>query len=412
MSEKFNKALYIAISLLVAILFWVYVDNEKGNTISQEFNNIPIEFIGASDTLPNRDLLVSEVSTETVDLVLSGPRTAITKLKRDDIVLQVNLSSINSVGTYPLDYELVSTNNVNRRDITIDRASVSTVTVKVIEMFEKTIPVDVSIIGKVDDGYIFMSDLLVAEPSSITLIGHEARVDEVDKAQIMVDLTGADETVSREFEYQLLDTDGNVVDRDGITVSHKRVAVTAPLYVNKTLELKVDLVESPGSVYEYATVNINPKAIEVAGEPSELSGKDSIILGQLKLKDFLDDKTVVMEINLPGENCINVSGVSSAEVTITFKDTVETRMFSVTNISAVGVKDGRNFSRVTNSVDVLVRGPKADLDLMTGEEIRIVVDLESYTANGTHNVPATVMVDGYPDVGAVGSYSVTCKISS
>ncbi len=411
MNEKVNKALYMAISLLVAILFWVYVDNEQGNTITEDFSAIPIEFIGATDTLPNRDLMVAEVSTETVDLVLSGPRAAITNLKRDDIVLQVNLSSINSVGTYPLNYELVSTNGVNRKDITIDRASVSTVTVKVIEMFEKTVPVDVDIIGQLPDGFIFMSDLLVVEPSSITVTGPEAKVDAVDKAQLMVDLTGAKETVSREFEYQLLDIDGNVLDRDAVTVSNKRVAVTAPLYINKTLELEVDLIESPGSMSENVNVSINPKTIEVAGEPSELAGKDSIVLGQLKLKDFLDDKTVLMEIKLPGDECINVSGVNSAEVTVTFQN-LETRMFSVTNISAIGMKEGRTFSRVTNSVDVLVRGPEEDLAMMTGEEIRIVVDLESYTANGTHNVPANVLVDGYPEVGAVGSYSVTCKIAS
>ena len=411
MNDKVNKALYMAISLLVAILFWVYVDNEQGNTITEDFSAIPIEFIGATDTLPNRDLMVSEVSTETVDLVLSGPRAAITNLKRDDIVLQVNLSSINSVGTYPLNYELVSTNGVNRKDITIDRASVATVTVKIIEMFEKTVPVDVDIIGQLPDGFIFMSDLLVVEPSSITVTGPEAKVDAVDKAQLMVDLTGAKETVSREFEYQLLDIDGNVLDRDAVTVSNKRVAVTAPLYINKTLELEVDLIESPGSMSENVNVSINPKTIEVAGEPSELAGKDSIVLGQLKLKDFLDDKTVLMEIKLPGDECINVSGVNSAEVTVTFQN-LETRMFSVTNISAIGMKEGRTFSRVTNSVDVLVRGPKEDLAMMTGEEIRIVVDLESYTANGTHNVPANVLVDGYPEVGAVGSYSVTCKIAS
>ena len=411
MNEKVNKALYMAISLLVAILFWVYVDNEQGNTITEDFSAIPIEFIGATDTLPNRDLMVAEVSTETVDLVLSGPRAAITNLKHDDIVLQVNLSSINSVGTYPLNYELVSTNGVNRKDITIDRASVSTVTVKIIEMFEKTVPVDVDIIGQLPDGFIFMSDLLVVDPSSITVTGPEAQVDAVDKAQLMVDLTGAKETVSREFEYQLLDIDGNVLDRNSVTVSNKRVAVTAPLYINKTLELEVDLIESPGSMSENVNVSINPKTIEVAGEPSELAGKDSIVLGQLKLKDFLDDKTVLMEIKLPGDECINVSGVNSAEVTVTFQN-LETRMFSVTNISAIGMKEGRTFSRVTNSVDVLVRGPEEDLAMMTGEEIRIVVDLESYTANGTHNVPANVLVDGYPEVGAVGSYSVTCKIAS
>lgn len=411
MSEKVNRALYIAISLLVAVLFWVYVDNEQGNNITADFTDVPIEFIGATDTLPSRKLMVSKVSTETVDLTLSGPRSAITDLKKGDIVLQVNLSSISSMGTYPLDYELVLTNTVRRSDITIERASVSGVTVKVIEVAEKTVPVDVSIIGAVAEGYIFMSDMLVAEPSSITVTGPEEQVDEVASAQIMVDLTGANETVSREFDYQLLDADGNVVDSEGLTVSHKRVEVTAPLYITKTLELKVKLVESPGSMAENVKVSIEPASIEVAGEAAWLSGKDSIVLGEMRLKDYLRDTTEVMNIELPTEGCVNVSGVNSATVFIDFQD-LETRVFTVTNISAIGAKEGVEFSRVTNSVDVRLRGSREDLDALTGEEIRIVVDLSGYTANGTHNVPAEVLVDGYSNVGAVGSYSVTYKIST
>ena len=94
-----------------------------------------------------------------------------------------------------------------------------------------------------------------------------------------------------------------------------------------------------------------------------------------------------------------------------FKD-LDVKAFSVTNISATGLAANQTFSRVTNVVDVVLRGPSGDLELVTEENIRIVVDLEDYSSKGTYSVPAIVMVDGFPDVGAVGNYSVKCKITS
>ena len=49
---------------------------------------------------------------------------------------------------------------------------------------------------------------------------------------------------------------------------------------------------------------------------------------------------------------------------------------------------------------------------VTAEDIRVVVDLEEYTSDGTYYVPASVFVDGFDNVGAIGSCSVACKIKS
>ena len=68
MSEKVNKILYLALSLLLAIIFWLYVDNVKGNTIPKEFNAVPVEFIGAEDTLPSRGLMLVDGEDATIDL--------------------------------------------------------------------------------------------------------------------------------------------------------------------------------------------------------------------------------------------------------------------------------------------------------------------------------------------------------
>lgn len=409
MSERANKVLYIILSLLFAIAFWLYVDNEQGNTITNVYTNIPVEFIGETDTLPSRGLMLAHSGMVTVDLELRGPRSVITGLRRSELAVQVDLTNISAVGTYPLTYRLLTPDHVSPSSVVIESASVSRITVRIVEMFEKTVPVKVNVVGEVAEDHIYMAEKLVAQPSVITISGREEDVDQIKYASIEVDITDASTTVNKELEYQLVGVNEEQVAAESLRVSDKRVEVTVPVYVTKTLPLTVDFSEAPGSTLENVDWEIELDSIEVAGEAASINAQEEISLGVIQLNSLLSDTEIEMDIPVPA-GCINLSGAASTTVSVKFKN-LEMRAFSVTNITAVGLSENQTFSRITNTVDVVVRGRAKDLELLLPENIHIVVDLSQYVYNGTYSVPATVSVYGFNSVGAVGSYSVACKIS-
>lgn len=410
MNEKGKKLLYMILSLLFAVAFWFYVDNVEGNTITSTFNNIAVEFIGETDTLPNRGLMLMQNEKATVDLVLRGPRSVITSLNSSDLRIQVDLSNITAAGTYPLTYRLLTPDNVSSSSITTEKASVSTVTVRVVALSEKTIPVRVAVTGEVAENHIYMTQMMVAQPSSITISGLEEDVDPVTEALVEINLTGAIATVTKDMSYKLLDENGNVLENDGsIRVSDKRIHIVAPVYELKTLPLVVRLVEAPGSSLENVEWTLSINSIEVAGEAASLRNVNSLDIGEVDLSAWLSDTEIELDITIPSA-FINISGDTSATLSIKYVD-VETRAFTVTDITAIGLIEGKTFSRMTNSVDVVVRGPAEDLEHLTPENIRIVVDLSKYSYSGTFSFPATVIVDGFSQVGAVGSYTIAGKIS-
>ena len=411
MSERANKALYIALSLLIAVVFWLYVDDVQGSAITETYYRVPIEFIGAEDTLPSRGLMLSEGEDITIDLKLSGPRILISGLDKDDIRIQVNLSNISAVGTYTLNYQLLYPDDVDSTKITRDWASRTMVTVEVVELYTKMIPVEVAATGEVAEDYIYMAERLVLDPATLTVSGREEDVDQVASARINLDLTGVSSSISRKFDYDLLDADGNVVEVEGIRISDNQVQVDAPIYLIKTLDLTVKFKESPGSMLEDVEWKLEQNTIEVAGDAASLENKEDILLGEIDLASLLSDTEMVLDISLPA-GTVNISGFTTTTLTISFSDDLATKALSVSNISAVGLSEGQSFDRLTNSVEVVLRGPEDILDQVTAEDVRIVVDLEEYTSNGTYSVPAQVLVDGYDNVGAVGSCSVACKIRS
>ena len=411
MSEKANKVLYIALSLLIAIVFWLYVDDVQGSKISETYYRIPIEFIGAEDTLPNRGLMLTEGEDITIDLKLSGPRILISGLDKSDIRIQVDLTNISAVGTYTLNYEILFPDNVDRSRISREYASRSMVTVKIEELYTKTVPVEVSVSGEVADGYIYMAERLVLDPANLVVSGREKDVEKVAAARIKLDLTGATSSISRKFDYELLDAEGNVIEAEGIRLSDNQIQVDAPVYLVKTLNLTVKFKESPGSSLEDVDWKLEQNTVEVAGEAASLENKEDILLGEIDLSSLLSDTEMVLDISLPA-GTVNLSGYTTTTLTITFSDNLATKALSVSNMSAVGLSEGQSFDRLTSSVEVMLRGPADEVEQVTAEDVRVVVDLEEYTSNGTYSVPAMVFVDGYDNVGAIGSCSVACKIKS
>lgn len=412
MSERSNKILYIGLSLLIAIVFWLFVDSEQGNSITQSYYDIPVEFLGATDTLPSRQLILTDGADATVDLTLRGPRMVISNLSREDIRLQIDLTNITSTGTRSLTWNLLLPDSVNRSSVTVERSSRSSVTVTVDRLYEKTVPVSVNVTGEVADGYIYMAERMIAEPSSLTLSGREEDVEQVVSAQVVLDLSGASSSVNQEFDYVLLDGQGNEVPIGNITVSSRRIEVTAPVYLIKTLNLSVKFKEAAGSTLEdLEDWHLDVGSIEVAGDPASLEGVEEIQLATIDLSTLFSDTETLLDITVPS-GCVNLSGITSTTLTITFKPSLETRAFTVTNISAIGLSQGQSFNRMTNAVEVLLRGDAQDLEDVTAEDIRVVVDLSPYEDNGTYSVPAIILVDGHDGVGAVGTYSVACRITS
>lgn len=412
MSEKANKILYIALSLLMAIVFWLYVDREEGSRSSDTFTNIPVEFIGETDVLAGRGLMLENGQDISITLRLSGPRTVISNLKKENIHIWANLTSINAIGTFQLPFDIEFPDTINRSDISVESQSQYNVTVKVVELSNKTIPVVPEVIGEVADNYIYMSDLLILDPSTITISGREEDIASVESARVVLDMTEADNTVERELDYQLLDAEGNEVVNEHIRVSDRRVAVSAPVYLLKELKLAVRWISTPGSSESDISYSIGPvDTITVAGEPASLETKDEIILGEVDLSEYVEGTTLDFDVNIPA-NCVNISGITTASVTFRFKSGLDTKLFTITDITYRGLDDNHRCRLVTTFLDVVLRGPEADMDLLTEENIRVVVDLSDYNTDGTHRVEPLILVDGVDNVGAVGPYIVTCRVSS
>ena len=92
------------------------------------------------------------------------------------------------------------------------------------------------------------------------------------------------------------------------------------------------------------------------------------------------------------------------------KLTTEKRKTS--NFELINVPKTKTATLQTRSLEVRVRGTKKVLDLLVGSDITVQVDLSELDDNsyGTYTVPAKVLLRGFTEIGAVGTYEVPVSL--
>lgn len=410
---KDSKGLYVAISILLAIIFWLYVRAENDIPMENQVRGIPIQ-ITNEDVLESRGLMVSEIDPETINITFEGSSSVVPRLNRNNVTVSVDVARITSEGSYDLTYTVAMPTNLNTTGGSgITRSSnVESIRVTVVPLYTREISIEGTFVGEVADGY--QAGELEITPETVTISGEESVVNQVARAVVEVGGDALTETYTGDLPITLLDRDGNVIEDDRISLSVDTALVILPVQVVRDVPLTVNLIPGGGISQEdidrYVKVEIDPATISVAGSAEDLEAITSISLGDIDLSTVLTTASVERNIEIANE-LTNISGVSRATVTITIEG-LEMRTVDVSNFELRNVSAGYHADIVTQSIDIQIRGPRESLDQISPSQILVVGDLtDIVSATGRYTVPARVYLNGPDDVGVVGEYTVTVQVT-
>lgn len=406
---KTRKVFYIALSILVAVVIWVFVDltgNNGGPFMKEKiFEDLPIVFEGEDELADQGLMLLPDGTDTTLDLTLEGTRWDIANVDREDISVKVDLGNIIATGSQKTTPVITFPNSGK-----FGRTALAA-TINIAELYRKTVDVRCELIGNVAEGYT--AGQLQLSHTSIEIRGQKEDIDPVSYVKTTLDLgKDAGGTVSAELAYQFYDKDGQVIDNSSgrIHATVQTIQATLPVSVRKELPLKVSFVEYPGARAESVNWEISPKTIVVSGDAAKLKNVNAITVGELDLLSLNEGTgTYNFAITVP-EGCQNLSGVTRATLKISYKDMasaeVTTEQFRCENVPA-----GKTVHVLTREMTVKIFGTAEDVAAVTGEDITLVADLSDYSAvSGGYTVPATVKVTSGGDVGVSGSYQIQITI--
>lgn len=407
---KKNKLGSLLLSLLVAFILWEYVVSYISTQDDTTFYNIPVVMEGES-VLREQNLMITDKSSETVSLHLSGTRNDLSKLNSGNITVRMDLSTIDKPGVHELSYSRITyPGDVPSNAIVVESRNPGSVYVTVDYRRTKDIPVTVRYIGNRAEGYIYDTENATLDNGTVNISGPATVVDQIMSAVIEVDLSDRVESISESFRYTLCDASGEPVDAQQITTNLEEVRLDMQIQQIKVVELTADIVYAGGATPENTTVTIEPSTIRVSGGEAVLAALgDTYSVGTINLAEL--DKAVndlTFTITLP-EDVTNQTGVTEAVVRVQLSG-LKTKEFTLDKIEAVNVPEGMEAEIINASVSVKVRGPAAQIEALTEEDIIAQVDFTNAEAgNATYRVNL-IFGDRFPNVGALKTASVSATV--
>ena len=409
-----SRALYMVLSLLLAVVIWMYVTGDLDAEGTKTLYNVPVVFTGL-DELESRGLMISEGQDQTVTIQFQAKRSVLQQLDNENVSVTVDVATITDTGikTRP-DYMPNLPRSVSNDPVTIRSRSPNPIRYTVSRWLEREVEVRGVFSGSVADGYQ-LGDLSVT-PSVITIRGQEELVNQVDYAQITISQTDLASTYTGELPFVLMDFDGTPVSGEKLEISHSAVLASLPVVQLKEVDLTVEVVPGGGATGANADIDISPKTIMVAGDEDDLEGLSEISLGSVELYRIFGTDQLTFKIPL-SESLTNVSGVSEATVTVQISD-LATRTIEVDNIQFTNVPEGYVPESRTQTRLVMIRGTQEAVDQVIPSQLQIVADLSviidpnGTIATGTRTVPVKVNLFGTSEAGVVGDdYNISVNIT-
>lgn len=395
------------VSLLASITLWIYMSSVDKEVITQVFRGVKVEIEGEDILRDSRNMVITDMDTNTVTVVLEGPRRIIGSWDSDSITAVIDVSTITRSAYTSKQYVINYPDGTDTSSIKEIRKTPETINFMVSPQVSKTIQVRGSFDGELAEGYT--AEMPVFEPSTIVITGAEAYIKDVSYAWVTFGDGVVDSTYKIETGFTLMDEGGMPLSNTGITFSTDVVTATLPVLDLKEVKLDVNIIEGAGATAANTKVTIEPSTLMLAGDSELLEGMNRIVLDTIDLTDFTSTFSDVYTI--PLDNGLrNITGETEAKVTIEITG-LTTKDFKVSNISYINNTAGYEANILSESLNVKLRGKEELLSQIKADNIRAVADLTDFDeSTGTYMAPVKIYVDGYTDVGALGEYSVSIEI--
>lgn len=395
-----SPILWIALSLLIALFMWTYVASQDTVEFKKTFNGVRVQLVGEDILRNSRNMVITNVSTPTVNVEIVGPRRVVSALDEDDLVAQIDVSKLTLAAVTTQTYKIIFPDGTDTSSLSTLSRTPDTVVFTVSELIQKQIPVRGSFEGNSLEGYV--AEAPVFTPATITVSGPEIYLKDIKYAWLTFGAgEEVDHTITRTVPFVLRDNNDDDYYNDMISCDTNEIEARLTIIRQKVIPLDVNFEYASGATKENTRYTIEPDSITLSGDSELLDAMNQIVLATINTKDFSSSFTETYLIRID-DGLINQSGVTEAKVTVELTDLVSDK-FIVRNIAYTNLTEGYEAELITSAITVTLRGPEEQIMALKAENIRAVIDLKDYlNSTGTFNLTPKIYVDGFSDVGEIG----------
>ena len=286
-----------AVSVLIAIVIWMYITIVMNPTIEVTVRDLPIQFVGQEE-LASRGLAVISESVTTVNVKIKGNRKKMGNNDMKSIIVRADESVITSEGTQAVPIEVI----VPFESQGISSQSHYSVDVKVEELVEKSLNIEVDRNGTLAQDYA-AGDIEV-EPENVTIKGPKSAVEKIGKAVVTLNFNGEDVDIDTELPIEYLGADNKEISSldailTRISASVDKAKIHCPVLKTRKIDIKANFGYQ--TLSEDFSYKIEPMSVYVYGDNHNAASIMEISTEEIHLDKLLDNRKVKVKLNVPND---------------------------------------------------------------------------------------------------------------
>ena len=364
------------ISVVIALILWVYVVNVINPPSSTTIASVPVQLLN-QEVLAASNLAIAGTDSYTVDVVVEGARSDVIDLQSDQVTATADLFGMSKGQNY-----LTVSVSVPEK-ITVTEVRSSRIPVLIDELVSVQKPVNIKVLDEIQG--LEMGSISM-QPQEISVMGAKSIVDLVRTVQIQVSHTTLTEASST------LQLSAEAVDKDGepvynVRLSNAYVELNAALYQTKTVPLEVPLEGLPALNMEITGKEI-PEEITIKGNAQILQAVEAIVAEPLNIQGIAGDSTLPVIPILPeGIEAAAESSQLLAEFTLTAMSEVQFS-YGPDDVWVYNIPDGYQVEVISDAITVSARGEAAVINVLQSTDLQPAIDAV-FISSGTEEAALT-----------------------
>ncbi len=383
-------------ALAFAIVLWLLVTNINDPVSRMTISNVQVRLLNTDLITKQGDVYSVLDDSDVVPVVtVTAKRSIIDALDKDDIAATADVNDLSSLDTVEIRFSSYKFNN----EIDSIEGSTENVKLSIEKKLTSTFTLKTATAGKLASGYELGS--VTPEQNQVRVSGPQSVVSSISEATATVDISGATGSISTYSDIRLLDSSGNPVDTQTLTMNINSVKVNVVVLPVKTIPVQVTTSGSPADGYlATGKITADPETVSIAGKSSvlqtieslqipgsavDISGADSDVTRTVDVSGFLPEGVAFEDSSFDGkvQVTVGIEPAQDADVDVKISSVSLNNVPQGYEAKILAVNDGSK--TVSASEDgaftLRFRGLAANIDGIRLDTLQPGVDIGALTAD-------------------------------
>ena len=378
-----NKKFTIFLSIVIALLLWVYVIGEVNPTTTKKFENIPVKLLN-TENLASKGLVVLDNQNLTVTLTVEGKRADVLSAGLEDLLVTADLFGHGMGENY------ISLNVELPNGLTLISSEPAKLKLFIDELITADRPVILRHVGESPEG--MEPGQIAMDPETVEINGARTLVDQVAYVGADLDISKLTDTLSIQESFAAAySADGELISR--VKLSRETIQISGRMMTVKTVPLRVGTFGQEQPDFQITGLDI-PDSIAIRGDRQILESITEVTGKDIDLSAYTASTEIPLEVFLPeGVEVAEASRELTAKLTIKGLSS-KTFQFSTRDIDMLDVPEGYAAEILNTNLVVSIADKDPILAEITPDKIQLSLSLQGLGL-GAHQVPISVTIEGY-----------------